>query len=282
MIFLLIAGLYASQSFAHPLASVVAIPSSTKIIAEMVLESDPIVRAIDADQEMVFREWLKGGHGSYVKIKNKIQESFLERAAAQGSEHVFDLLLTDLEQKGVVSPGVWIDGRGTPILLSLVSMATPYQPQTQKYERMIHRFLRLHSDQVNQKDRAYFGDGRTALHQAAANGNFNMLALLIQHGAMVNAENSVGETPLHLAARFGKLEGLKLLIVHGAKVDLKTKHTKATPLLIAAESGQETIIRELLYAGAKKTERDVFGKTAPERYKEYVAGYYQKNSSKEN
>ena len=274
----MIAGLFSSLGFAHMPASI----PSTKIVAESISESDPIVHAIDHDQEKIVKDWLKKGHSACAKVKNKIQESFLERAAAQGSEHVFDVLLNDLEMKGLSSQGLWTDSRGTPILLSLVSMAIPSQPQTPKYERMIARFIKIHSDQVNLKDKAYVGDGRTALHQAATSGNLLVLNNLIENGAQVNEVNAIGETPLHFAARFGKLEVLKILIANGADVEAKTKHTKATPLLSAAESGQERIIRELLDAGAKKSARDVFGKTAPERYKEYVAGYYQITLPKNN
>ena len=147
---------------------------------------------------------------------------------------------------------------------------------------MIERFLKKHADQINVQDKAYIGDGRTGLHQAAANGNIVVLKSLLSHGAQINSVNSIGETPLHFAARFGQLAALKILIAQGARLNEKSKHTKATPLLVAAESGHEAIIRELLDAGAKRNVRDIFGKTALDRYKEFVGSYYQKLSSRNN
>lgn len=267
MIFIVIAGLLSAASFAHSPASI----PSTKSVVEYVSEKEPILKAIDHDQEVLVKEWLSKGHSPVAIIQNKIQESILDRAASLGAEKVFEVLLSEIESKNLALPR---DGRGTPILLSMVTLAMPNQLHVKKYERMISKFLVKHSDQINLQDKAYIGDGRTALHQAAVNGNLVVLKALLSHGAQVNVVNSIGETPLHFAARFGKLETLKTLIAHGAKLNEKTKHTKATPLLTAAESGQEAIIRELLYAGAKKDEKDAFGKTAPERYKAYVANYH--------
>ncbi len=206
----------------------------------------------------------------------------LDQAAILGSEVNFEKALSDLESKNSGLQNSWRDKRGTPVLLNLVSLATPSNINSKKYERMIEIFLKKHSDQINIQDKAYIGDGRTALHQAAVNGNINVLKLLLSHGAQVNSFNSLNETPLHFAARFGQLSALKVLIAHGARLNEKSKHTKDTPLLAAAESGHENIIRVLLDAGAKKEERDAFGKSAPERYKEYVLSFYKKSSPSHN
>jgi ankyrin repeat protein len=270
----ILAGLFSSLSFANV--------ASTKIVVETIAENDAIVRAVDLDQEKVIQDWLKKGHSSFSKVKNKIQESLLDRAASQGSERVFGVLLGNMENNQSQLRKFWTDSRGTPILLGLVALAVPSQPQSKKYERMVERLLEKHLELVSAQDHAYIGDGRTALHQAAANGNLEILKSLIAHGAQINSVNANGETPLHFAARFGKLEALKALISDGAKLDEKSKYTKATPLLTAAENGHEAIIRELLDAGAKKSEKDAFGKTAPERYKEYVASYYQTRAPQKN
>ncbi len=274
----MIAGLLSSVGFAHTPASI----PSTKIIVETISEKDAILQAVDRDQENKVKDWLRKGHSSSALVKNKIRESLLDRAASSGSEKVFDVLLTDLESKETSVSYRWKDGRGTPILLSLVSLATPTHSRSGKYERMIERFLKKHADQINAQDKAYIGDGRTALHQAAANGNLVVLKSLLSHGAQINSLNSIRETPLHFAALFGQLAALKILIARGAKLNEKSRHTQATPLLAAAENGHEAIIRELLDSGAKKELKDAFGKTAPERYKEYVASYYQKFSPRHN
>jgi ankyrin repeat protein len=242
-------------------------------------ESDAVVSAIDRDDVNYIRNWLQSSHSPAEKIKNRIQETALERAAIRGSEKVFDALMTELELSTDVDPKVWRDSRGTPLIVGMAALSNPDKKVSKKYERMIERFLVDHSDHVNDRDRAYIGDGRTALHEAAVVGNVRLMEVLISHGAQVDSENSIGETPLHFAARFGKLGALKLLISHGAAIDPKSKHTKATPLLIAAESGHEAIIRELLDSGAKKNTRDIFGKTAPDRYREYVKSFHSQKPS---
>ena len=242
-------------------------------------ENHPMVAAIDKDDAKTIQRWLAIGYSPSARIDNQIKESLLERAAVRGSEKVFDAFVSELELSTEENPKVWRDSRGTPILIVMAALATPEKKSSLKYERMIERLLVDHSDHINDRDRAYIGDGRTALHQAAATGNARLIDILISHGAQVDSENSTGETPLHFAARFGKLSSLKLLIGFGAKIDPKSKHTRSTPLLIASESGHESIIRELLDSGAKKSEKDIFGKTAPQRYKEYVKSYSHKKTS---
>ena len=282
MVTLMIAVLFSASSFAHQPASVPSMKNIVKKSEVALSESDAVVRAIDLNQEKVVQNWLNSGHSSSSKVNNKIKESLLDRAASHGSDRVFDVLLSDLENK-VLTPKTYLtDSRGTPVLLSLVSLAVPGQKLIVNYECMIDRLLKTHSDQASAQDHAYVGDGRTALHQAAGNGNLSMMNLLLEHGAPINSLNASGETPLHFAARFGQIATLKVLIENGAKLDVQSKHTRETPLLTAAEMGYESIIRILLDAGAKKTEKDAFGKTAPERYKEYVANFYQRLSSSKN
>jgi len=43
--------------------------------------------------------------------------------------------------------------------------------------------------------------GMTALHWAAHDGNKDVAKLLVDNKADVNATNNIGETPLHIAAR---------------------------------------------------------------------------------
>jgi ankyrin repeat protein len=63
--------------------------------------------------------------------------------------------------------------------------------------------------------------GETALHLAAGEGHLEIVKLLLEHGADVNAKTAY-ETALHLAAGEGHLEIVKLLLEHGADVNAKT------------------------------------------------------------
>ncbi|XP_054286674.1 protein phosphatase 1 regulatory subunit 16A isoform X1 [Macrosteles quadrilineatus] len=59
-------------------------------------------------------------------------------------------------------------------------------------------------------------DGLTALHQCCIDDNEEMMKLLLQYGANVNAEDSEKWTPLHAAATCGHLHLVRYLIASGA------------------------------------------------------------------
>lgn len=59
-------------------------------------------------------------------------------------------------------------------------------------------------------------DGLTALHQCCIDDNSEMLQLLLEYGANVNAEDSEKWTPLHAAATCGHLRLVRCLIARGA------------------------------------------------------------------
>lgn len=61
-------------------------------------------------------------------------------------------------------------------------------------------------------------DGLTALHQCCIDNNEEMMKLLIEFKANVNAEDSEKWTPLHAAATCGHLPLVKYLIQHGANL----------------------------------------------------------------
>ena len=54
--------------------------------------------------------------------------------------------------------------------------------------------------------------GRSALHYAAANGNVQMVRLLIQAGIDPNSKNNAGETPLMKACQFIELSTIDFLM----------------------------------------------------------------------
>lgn len=247
---------------------------SIRVLEESIAENHPIVRAIDQDQAGTVAVWLHSGHSSDARINNKVHERLLDRAASQASVRTFELLLRDVLRMD--RNAKLVDARGTPLLVVLAALAVRENPKSVRIESMMKFLLKVAPRVLNDRDKAYVGDGRTALHQVAANGNLSMIKLLVQEGAPVNATNSTGETPLHLAARFGHLEAVKYLISAGAMVNVKTKYTRATPLMAAAEMGNADVIRTLMAAGAHKNDLDAFGKNAPQRYKEHASLSYDK------
>lgn len=75
--------------------------------------------------------------------------------------------------------------------------------------------------------------------------------LLAAHGDTQRADLN-GFTPLHAAVEAGRLEIVRLLLEHGAPVDACDKEG-TTPLLIAAREGHHDIATTLVAAGAWNT-----------------------------
>ena len=71
---------------------------------------------------------------------------------------------------------------------------------------------------INAKDSIF---GSTALSSAALFGHTEIVALLLEAGAAVNARNRDGGTPLHNAAFLGQYETAKLLLENGAEVNIR-------------------------------------------------------------
>ncbi len=94
------------------------------------------------------------------------------------------------------------------------------------------------------------GDGMTALHWAATNGDADLTATLLVAGANVRATTRLGGyTALHLAAKGGETAVLARLIGGGASARAVTT-TGATPLMLASASGSGDAVKLLLEQGA--------------------------------
>jgi ankyrin repeat protein len=94
------------------------------------------------------------------------------------------------------------------------------------------------------------GDGMTALHWAALNGDAELASMLLYAGANVGARTRIGGyTPLHLAAQVGHASVIAPLVAAGAPVAAATS-TGATALMQAAHSGSAESVRILIENGA--------------------------------
>ena len=82
-----------------------------------------------------------------------------------------------------------------------------------------------------------------------------VVKLLIDNRADVNAKTKLGWTPLHLAAYYNAAEILLMLIDNGAKVNLRAVDANTnkgkTPLQMAEEEGYAVIKKLLIDNGAK-------------------------------
>lgn len=101
---------------------------------------------------------------------------------------------------------------------------------------------------ANVEDRGSKGDC-TPLIEAASNGFLDIVKLLLQHGANVNAQSSAGNTALHRSSGSGYDDVVELLIQHNADLEHQNENGH-TPLMDAASNGHVKVAKLLLDAGA--------------------------------
>ena len=65
--------------------------------------------------------------------------------------------------------------------------------------------------------------GWTPLHYAASNGHVDVIKLLIENHAYIDAESPNGSTPLMMASMYGNAQSVKLLLEEGADSLLKNQ-----------------------------------------------------------
>ncbi len=162
------------------------------------------------------------------------------------------------------------------------------QGNTRLARRLLQRGRWLRGARLRARLRARNQDGWTALHQAAAYGHDDIVRLLLDSGAEVDAPNYRGVRPLEYAACYGHAGTARLLARRGAR---HTVHTAAAvgevgelrrlldegrspdgldylgyrPLHWAARHGQLEAARVLLQHGGNPCLNDVNGETPYER-----------------
>lgn len=114
----------------------------------------------------------------------------------------------------------------------------------------------LRSQQLDPEVKAFNGDN--ALMIAAFKGNLRAVEALIERGAEIN---KTGWTPLHYAAFVGKNDIVKLLLDHSAYIDAESPN-KTTPIMMAARAGHIYTVKLLLDEGADATLKNDVGMTA--------------------
>jgi len=92
--------------------------------------------------------------------------------------------------------------------------------------------------------------GYTPLMMAAEQGHATVIATLISGGSDVKAANALGTTPLMLAAASGDPQAVTTLVENGAEIEAKEKTFGQTPLMFAASNNRVEAVKALIKAGA--------------------------------
>ena len=104
-------------------------------------------------------------------------------------------------------------------------------------------------------------DDWTALHLAANEGHKQIVEILINFGANIEAQTRMNRRALHIACLRGNLDVVKILINAGAEKDPQDKDSY-TPLHFASENGYNEIIKDLLAKEANPNIKNFQGNTA--------------------
>ena len=104
-------------------------------------------------------------------------------------------------------------------------------------------------------------EGCTPLWAAVASGHLDVVKLLIERKADVDARTLTDSTPLRAAAYIGRLDIVSCLVENGADVNA-CNNSEHTPLMIACYNGHMNVVTYLIERGAKMDLQDKKGNTA--------------------
>jgi len=94
-------------------------------------------------------------------------------------------------------------------------------------------------------------DGDSALIKACLNNpNIDYVRTLVQNKANMNVKNAHDNTALHFAVEYKNLEIVTYLLEQGADPDIQNTTNGDTPLILAADNGDEEMVKVFIRNGA--------------------------------
>lgn len=203
-------------------------------------------------------------HGADARARDFHGFTPLHNAAAWGSKECVELLLahgadaSDAKNGGLVSPIHWAVSNGREqVIALLLDHGADINARQLSGDTPLHEAARLSANGITQDFTISTKVEVPDTHkddQASStpdNGDTDMVAFLLRHGADANAKNNKKVTPLHGAAWTGHKGVVELLLAHGADVNAKND-AGDTPLRYAESKGHNDIVALLRQHGGRE------------------------------
>ncbi|KAJ6574458.1 ankyrin repeat-containing domain protein [Mycena capillaripes] len=186
-------------------------------------------------------------------LKDMILE-FLARAAKESTKSnspqyhvefrsIWHLQPWDYEDWPVTPSALWIASAAN--LLEITKFLLTREASSYYGHLQMVQLLVEHGANVNAQGGTY----HTAMQAASHSGHKNIVQLLIEHGANVNAQGGRYHTAMQAASHSGHKNIVQLLIEHDGNINAQGGRWH-TALQAASHSGHETIVQQLIDHGA--------------------------------
>ncbi len=109
----------------------------------------------------------------------------------------------------------------------------------------------FHCEVIGENGKPHYA---SPLELAAAYGQNEVTALLLAHGANVNAAFDASFAPLFVASKAGHAQVVETLLQHGADPTISSRYL--TPLLIASQQGHVSVVEVLLKHGVRTDQKE--------------------------
>ena len=219
----------------------VALAVCMAVIAPAAMAADDVAsftRAIKQDNDLTMRGLLSRGFDPNSATENGSPGLYV--ALQEGSMKVASVLLD--------SPKLKAESRNAADESPLMMAALKGQVD------VVKRLIARDAD-VNKP-------GWTPLHYAATNGHTEVIRLLLEHHAFIDAQSPNGTTPLMMAASYGSPEAVKLLLESGADFSMRNQK-QMTAMDFAKNAARPDAVDLLQQAERYRAQRAPAGSTAP-------------------